>query len=308
MLLVPEILGHGQAAQRHAHTHAGALVHLAEHEGGLVDDAALPHLAPEIVALAGALADAGEHAVTVVLHGDVVDQLLDQDGLAHAGAAEEADLAAPGVGLQQVDDLDAGLEDLDGGADLVKAGGLAVDAPPLGALRDGLAAVDGLAQHVEHASQSGGADGDGDGAARRGDGHAAAQPLASGHEDAAHGVSADVLADLHDALLPLVPGQQDLADAGQLACLETDVHHGPGYLYDRALIHAGPPSFLRLLRWAFAPAEISVISCVMELCRSRLSCSDKLLRSSSALRLAASIAETRAFCSGSPPSRCRYSR
>jgi peptide chain release factor 1 len=44
--------------------------------------------------------------------GDVVDQFHDQNGLAHAGAAEQADLAALGVGRQQVDDLDAGDEDL----------------------------------------------------------------------------------------------------------------------------------------------------------------------------------------------------
>jgi hypothetical protein len=37
---------------------------------------------------------------------------LDQHGLADARAAEEADLAALGVGRQQVDDLDAGDEDL----------------------------------------------------------------------------------------------------------------------------------------------------------------------------------------------------
>jgi hypothetical protein len=47
-----------------------------------------------------------------VLLGDVVDQLHDDDGLAHAGAAEEADLAALQKGLDQVDDLDAGLEHL----------------------------------------------------------------------------------------------------------------------------------------------------------------------------------------------------
>ena len=44
--------------------------------------------------------------------GDVVDELHDQHGLADAGAAEEADLAALGVGREQIDDLDAGDEDL----------------------------------------------------------------------------------------------------------------------------------------------------------------------------------------------------
>ena len=41
-----------------------------------------------------------------VLLGHVVDQLHDEHCLAHAGAAEEADLAALGVGADQVDYLD----------------------------------------------------------------------------------------------------------------------------------------------------------------------------------------------------------
>ena len=44
--------------------------------------------------------------------GHVVDKLHDDDRLAHARAAEEADLAALEKGLDQVDDLDAGLEHL----------------------------------------------------------------------------------------------------------------------------------------------------------------------------------------------------
>ena len=38
---------------------------------------------------------------------------MDEHGLADAGAAEQADLAALAVRGEQVDDLDAGLEDLD---------------------------------------------------------------------------------------------------------------------------------------------------------------------------------------------------
>ena len=86
-----------------------------------IDDAGFLHLEPQVVALAGALAHAGEHRDAAVLQGDVVDQLHDDDGLAHAGAAEQADLAAAQVGLQQVDDLDAGLEHL-------QLGGLVLEA------------------------------------------------------------------------------------------------------------------------------------------------------------------------------------
>ena len=72
-------------------------------------------------------------ASPVVLLGDVVDEFLDQHGLADARAAEEADLAALQVGLQQVDDLDAGEKDLLGGGELVEFRGLAVDGQGLGA-------------------------------------------------------------------------------------------------------------------------------------------------------------------------------
>jgi hypothetical protein len=118
---VAEVLGHREGRQRDAGAGARRLVHLAVHERGLrlrrvagkmTAFAAFLHLVPEVVALAGALADAGEHGVAAVALGDVVDELHDEDGLADAGAAEQADLAAAGVRGEQVDDLDARLEHL----------------------------------------------------------------------------------------------------------------------------------------------------------------------------------------------------
>ena len=53
-----------------------------------VNDARLLELVPEIVAFAGALANAGKHGEATVLHGDVVDELLDHDGLTYAGTAK----------------------------------------------------------------------------------------------------------------------------------------------------------------------------------------------------------------------------
>ena len=78
----------------------------------LVDDAGLGHFVVEIVAFARALADAGEHRDAAVELRDVVDQLHDDDGLADAGAAERADLAALEERADQIDDLDAGREHL----------------------------------------------------------------------------------------------------------------------------------------------------------------------------------------------------
>ena len=126
-LLVAEVLGHGEGRQADAQAGAGRLVHLAEDHDGLVDDARLGHLAEEVVPLARPLADAGEHRVAAVLGGDVADQLLDDDRLADAGPAEDADLAAAPERGDEVDDLDAGLEDLRLGLHLVERRGIAMD-------------------------------------------------------------------------------------------------------------------------------------------------------------------------------------
>ena len=139
----------------------GRLVHLAEDEGGLrqhrgdaVAHLRLVHLDEEVGALTGALAHAGEHRHAAVLGGDPVDHLGDEHGLAHAGAAEQADLAALEVGGEQVDDLDAGLEHQPLRLEGVEGRGVAVDVPPV---LDALERVDveGLADHVEHVAEHG---------------------------------------------------------------------------------------------------------------------------------------------------------
>src|SRR5262249_2983112 len=116
---VAEVLGDGEGGQTHPGTGAGRLVHLAVDEHGLgllelleVDDPTLAELRVEVVSLAGPLTHAGEPAEATLLDRGVPDELGQEHRLAHAGAAEEAGLAAAGVGAEQVHDLDAGLEDL----------------------------------------------------------------------------------------------------------------------------------------------------------------------------------------------------
>src|SRR5439155_16652340 len=88
-----------------------------------------------------------------VLLGEVVNQLLDDHRLAHAGAAEQPDLAALGVGRQQVDDLDAGLEHLLRWRELFHRWSRLVDAAPLQVRRELFAEVDRFAGQVEDASE-----------------------------------------------------------------------------------------------------------------------------------------------------------
>ena len=66
-----------------------------------------------------------------MVEGHALNHLLNEDGLTHAGAPEQADLAALNVGGEQVNDLNAGLEHLLLGLQLVEGRGLAVNGPAL---------------------------------------------------------------------------------------------------------------------------------------------------------------------------------
>src|SRR4029079_9952790 len=96
------------------------------------------------------------------LTAEVVDQLLEQYGLAGAGAAEEADLAALHVRGDQVDDLETGLEDLDGRREVAERRRITMDRPALAVLAGRLLVVDRLADHVPDPAKGGLADRDGD--------------------------------------------------------------------------------------------------------------------------------------------------
>ena len=106
----------------------------------------------EVVAFAGTLAHAGEHRQAAVLLGDVVDQFHHVDGLAHAGAAEQADLAALGERAHQVNNLDAGFQQLDRRRQLVETGSVLVNGALFFVL-DFTGFVDRTAQHVHDAAR-----------------------------------------------------------------------------------------------------------------------------------------------------------
>ena len=128
---VSEVLGHGQGRQGDAEPAARRVAHLAEDQDGIGDDARLLHLVPEVVALAGPLADAREDGDTRILLMQRPDELLEQHGLAHARTADQAGLAPAWQRRQQVDDLDPRLEELDAATLGDQGRGGAVDRPRL---------------------------------------------------------------------------------------------------------------------------------------------------------------------------------
>ena len=241
LALVAEIFGDGEAGEADAGARARRLVHLAVdqralrfHVGiGMVRvgvDLGLDELVIEVVALAGALADAGEHRVAAMGLGDVVDQLLDQHRLADAGAAEQPDLAALGIGRQQIHHLDAGDQDRRFGRLVGEARRRRVDRPRL-LVRNRARLVDRLADHVHDAPERAVADRHGDRNPGVGDLLSAHQALGGVHRDRAHRRFAELLGDLQHQAIALVGGLERVQDRRQML-VEFDVDHGADDLGD----------------------------------------------------------------------------
>ena len=198
------MLRDGQAGEADAGAGAGRLVHLAVDQrafralaAALLVDARFDELVIKVVALAGALADAGEHRIAAVGLRDVVDQLLNEHGLADASTAEQADLAALGVRRQQINDLDAGDENFRFGGLLGVFRRRPMDRPQALGL-DRPALVHRLTDHVDDTAEQFLAHRDRDRLPGVGHALAAHQTFGGVHRDGAHGVLTQVLGDLEN--------------------------------------------------------------------------------------------------------------
>ncbi len=184
----------------------------------------------EVVAFARALADAGEHRITTVRLRDVVDQFLNQHGLADARAAEQADLSALGIWREKIHDLDAGDENLRFGRLLGIGGRLGMDwAAVLGLHRTGF--VDRLANHVDDAAEQAGTNRNSDRDAGVGDVLAAHQTFRHVHRDSADRRLAEMLRDFEHQPVALVGGLQRVQNRRQVA-FELHVDDGADDLCD----------------------------------------------------------------------------
>src|ERR1700730_3293023 len=199
VLFIAEVFCNGEPRKADGKTRAGRLRHLTVDQSGAGlfriagnDDAAFGHFHPQVVAFAGALAHASENRDASVLHGDVVNQLHDQNGLADAGAAEQADLAAFQIRLDKIDDFDAGFKHFQGGGLILQLRSRAVNGIVL-VTDDGPELIDGLAENIHHAAECRATDGHFNAFAGVESLHTADHALGGFHRHGAYAALAEVL-------------------------------------------------------------------------------------------------------------------
>ena len=230
---IAEVFGLGKTRQSDAGAGARRLVHLAIDQRHAaftfeVDHVRLDHLVIEVVAFAGPLANAGEHRVSAEQFRDVVHEFHDQNRLAHAGAAEQADLATLRVGAQKVDDLDARDEHFSFRRLINKVRCRRVDrASGLGFHRAPL--VDRLTDHVHDAAEGRRANRNHDRLTGVGDRLTADQTFRRVHRDGADGVLAEVLSHFEHQAVAAIRRFQRVQDGRQFA-VEHDVDNGADHL------------------------------------------------------------------------------
>jgi peptide chain release factor 1 len=242
-LFVTEIFGHSKAGQGDTGTGTWGLVHLTEDKGDLglaikLNDGCLLHLVVQIVTLTGSLTDTGEDGVTTVSLSDVVDELLNEHGLADTGTTEETNLSTTGVRGEEIDDFDTGGQNLGRGRLLDERGSLGVDRQVLGGL-DGATLVNGVTSDVHDAAQSRRTDGDGDGSTSVKGLSTSDETLRTVHGNAADDVFTQMLGDLEDQLLAIVLGLQGVQNGRELSAIELDIDDGTDDLVNFAGTDAG---------------------------------------------------------------------
>ena len=189
---VTELLGHGQASQCYAQTVSRRLVHLTVNQCHFVQNVGVLHLVVEVVTLTSTLTHTGEHGITAVLDGDVTDQFHHVYGFAYTGTTEQTNFTTLGERANQVDNLDAGFQQVIAARLFSERRRCTVDAPTLVG-GDWASFVDRVAQYVHDPAQGRFTDWYGDGCARIGNFQTALQALGGTHRNGANHAVAQLL-------------------------------------------------------------------------------------------------------------------
>jgi hypothetical protein len=109
----------------------------------------------KIVTLTSTLSDSSENRVTSVVHGNVVNELHDNDSLSDSGSSEETNLSSLGVRSEEVNNLDSGDQNLLGLTLLSESRGSPVQGGVLLLTlnEDGSLLIDGLTNNVDDTSK-----------------------------------------------------------------------------------------------------------------------------------------------------------
>ena len=171
-----------------------------------------------------------------MLHRDVVNELHDQNGLAYARPAEEANFATLQIGLDQIDDLNSGFKHFQRGGLIFKRRRRAVDRV-MGVTHDGAKLINRFPKDIHHPAQGCPAHRNFNPLSEIVGLHPANHTLDRLHGDGAHAAFAEVLLDFRGDLQRLryrvafAGDANSVINGGEVARFELNVHDRSDDLY-----------------------------------------------------------------------------
>ena len=188
----------------------------------------------EIITFTSTFTNAGEYRVSTVFFGDIIDELHERDGLANAGAAKQTNFAALGDRHDEVNDLDARLEQF-GRCRLLFVARRAAMNRHKGFGTDVACIVDRLAEDIHDTTQRLLTNRHHDRAARVRDVHATLQAFRRTHRNGTDDAVAQLLLNFKCDLG--IIDDQCIINFGNLAGRELNIHDGANNLHSCSSAH-----------------------------------------------------------------------
>ena len=189
----------------------------------------------EVVTLTSTLTHTGEHGITAVLDGDVTDQFHHVYGLAYTGTTEQTDFTAFGERANQVDNLDAGFQQVVAASLFGERRCWTVNAPALFGV-DRASFVNRVAQYVHDPAQGRFTDRYGDGCARVDYVQTALQAFGGTHRNGTNYAVAQLLLNFQSSFRALY--FQRVVDARYAVAWKFHVDNGADDLNDTSATHS----------------------------------------------------------------------
>jgi hypothetical protein len=177
-------------------------------------------------------------------HGDVVDEFHDKHSLSDTGTTEETNLTSLGIGGKEINNFNAGLENLFSATELGEGGRLTMDGVTLLAL-DGSALIDGLTSDTHDTTKSGFSDRNHDGTTHIVNLLATLKTFSGIHSNATDNSVSKMLGYFKDELGLGLSDPETVENSGHLILRENDVNDGTNNLCNHTSIKdGGSVSFL----------------------------------------------------------------
>ncbi len=189
----------------------------------------------EVVTLTSTLTHTGEHGITAVLDGDVTDQFHHVYGFAYTGTTEQTDFTAFGERANQVDNLDAGFQQIVAASLLGERRCWTVNAPALFGV-DRASFVNRVAQYVHDPAQGRFTDRYGDGCASVDNVQTALQAFGGTHRNGTNYAVAQLLLNFQSSFRALY--FQRVVDARYAVAWKFHVDNGADDLNDTSATHS----------------------------------------------------------------------